>query len=103
MRDLADGNGQQALIAQQLAHLPRGIAFENAFAFPSSRVDGGVFECTHAKEAMREMRCEMERSDSRCGAAQSSRVTRSTSSIVVTPERILARPSSRMLGVIVRA
>ena len=81
MRDLVDGNRQQALFPQRLADVASGVAFENAFALATAGIDGGVFESAH----------------------QSSRVTRRTSSIVVTPERILARPSSRMLGVIERA
>jgi len=66
---------------EQLTNVARGIAFEDAFAFAPARVERGVLECAH----------------------QSSRVTRSTSSMVVSPLSTFARPSSRMEGVRVRA
>ena len=79
--DLGDLDRQQLPLAQELAHVTRRIAFENATMFLPAGVDGDVLIRAH----------------------QSLRVTRSTSSSVVSPARIFCTPSSRMLGVSVRA
>ena len=79
--DLGDLDGHEPTIAQDLAHVPRRVAFENPAMFLAGRVDGNVLIRAH----------------------QSLRVTLSTSSSVVTPARIFFTPSSRMLGVSVRA
>jgi hypothetical protein len=34
-------------LAQELADVPRGVAFENAFAFPAAGLEGGVLERAH--------------------------------------------------------
>ncbi len=39
---LGDRDRQQRLLAQQLAHVARGVAFENALALPARRIDGNV-------------------------------------------------------------
>jgi hypothetical protein len=72
---------QQLLLAQQLAHVLRGVAFDQPLALLALRIERGVFERAH----------------------QSSRVTRRTSSSVVSPASTLRRPSSRMPGLDVRA
>ena len=79
--DLGDLDGQELAIAQQLADVARRVAFEDPAMFFATRIDGDVLIRAH----------------------QSPRVTLSTSSSVVTPARILCMPSSRMLGVSVRA
>ncbi len=77
----ATSTGEQLALAQELTYVPRRIAFENAAMLLAARVDGDVLIRAH----------------------QSPRVTRSTSSSVVSPARIFCTPSSRMLGVSVRA
>ena len=74
-------SGSSWLLAQQLADLAGGVALEDARAFLAGGIDSGVFESPH----------------------QSERVTRRTSSSVVTPASALRSPSSRMLGLRVRA
>src|SRR5690606_15145139 len=82
LRDLRDRHGQELALAQELAHLPRRVTLEDALALPASGVESRVLECPHD---------------------QSSRVTRRTSSMVVSPRSTLPRPSSRIEGVMVRA
>ena len=73
--------GAESTLAQQLPDVARRIAFEDAPVLLALRVDGNVLIRSH----------------------QSLRVTLSTSSSVVTPAKIFCTPSSRMLGVSVRA
>src|SRR5690606_27942834 len=80
--DLGHGDRHQPLFAQLVAHLAGRVALDDAAALLAGGIQRGVFEGTHR---------------------QSSRVTRSTSSMVVVPDRIFARPSSRIDGVSVRA
>jgi hypothetical protein len=47
LRDLRHGDRQQLPLAQQLADVPRRVAFENAFAFPAAGLEGGVLERAH--------------------------------------------------------
>ncbi|MNG02808.1 hypothetical protein D3C84_858520 [compost metagenome] len=71
----------QLLFAQQLAHLAGAVGFQYTFLLAALGIEGDIFE----------------------GGHQSSRVTRSTSSRVVSPSSTLRRPSSRMLGPRLRA
>ena len=79
--DFCDFDGIELLFAQQLAHVARRIALEHAAMLFTDRIDRDVLVRAH----------------------QSARVTRTTSSSVVTPDRTFCIPSSRMLGVSVRA
>src|SRR5262249_29350452 len=79
--DLGDLDGKQLLLAQQLANVARRIALKHAAMLFADRIDRDVLVRAH----------------------QSARVTRTTSSSVVVPERTFCIPSSRMLGVSVRA
>ena len=79
--DFRDLDGQELAFAQELADMARRVALEDPAMLLAARVDGDVLIRAH----------------------QSLRVTRSTSSSVVTPARIFCTPSSRMLGVSVRA
>jgi hypothetical protein len=81
LRRFLDFHRQQLFVAQQLADMLGRVAFDQTFAFSSLRIERGVFERAH----------------------QSSRVTRSTSSSVVSPATTFLRPSSRMPGLAVRA
>lgn len=72
---------RQLALAQQLADLARTVRLQHALLLATAGVEGEVFE----------------------GGHYSSRVTRRTSSTVVTPSSTLRRPSSRMLGPLVRA
>ena len=72
---------RQLALAQQLADLARAVRLQHALLLATAGVEGEVFE----------------------GGHYSSRVTRRTSSTVVTPSSTLRRPSSRMLGPLVRA
>ena len=81
--DLGDGDRQQLPFAQDLPHVLDGVAFDHAVLFAAGGIEGGVFEGTHASDRLN----------------QSSRVTRRTSSTVVSPRSTLSRPSSRMDGV----
>ena len=74
-------NGHELAVAEELANVTRRVAFENAAMLFAGRIDGNVLIRAH----------------------QSLRVTLSTSSSVVTPAKILRTPSSRMLGVALRA
>ena len=78
---LLDVHGQEVLLAQQLAHMLGGVALDESFALLALRIESRVFERAH----------------------QSSRVTRRTSSSVVSPNITFLRPSSRMPGLDWRA
>ena len=108
--DLGDRDRQQALVAQELPYVAGRVPFDDALSFAACGVDRDVFERPHrnlrprdawtrplAIHAVAAMRSEV------YPVPQSSRVTLRTSSIVVTPDSTLARPSSRMPGVRVRA
>ena len=85
MLDLGDGDRQQLPFAQQLAHVLDGVAFDDAL-----RSRPAVSRAVYSKAPT-------------AALAQSSRVTRRTSSMVVSPRSTLSRPSSRIEGVSVRA
>src|SRR5262245_10103470 len=79
--DLGDLDGEELLLAQQLADVTRRVALEHAAMLFADRIDRDVLVRAH----------------------QSARETRTTSSSVVVPARTFCIPSSRMLGVNVRA
>src|SRR5205085_364841 len=84
--DLRDRDRQQRTLAQELTDVLDGVAFDEAGLFAPLRIERRVFEGSHGS-----------------ARDQSSRVTRRTSSTVVSPRRTLSRPSSRIEGVMVRA
>ena len=47
--DLGDGDRQQLLLAQQLAHVLDGVAFDDAVLFAARGVESGVFESAHGR------------------------------------------------------
>ena len=73
---LCDLNGHELSVAEQLAHVARCVALENALVLFAVGRDGHVLIRAH----------------------QSLRVTRRTSSSVVVPANTLRIPSCRMLG-----
>src|SRR5690606_38544664 len=101
-----DRDGQQRALAQQLPHVLRRVALEDAFLLASCRVERHIFKGTHGGSARGWPEAYVALSGHGLPATgyrllhQSSRVTRSTSSIVVSPRSTRARPSSRIDGVI---
>src|SRR5690606_25610373 len=79
--DLGHLDRQQMALAEELADVSGGVALEHSLVLFAAGIDG----------------------DEVIGPHQSLRVTRSTSSSVVTPAKTLRSPSSRMLGLERRA
>ena len=48
--DLGDGDRQQLPLAQQLAHVLDGVAFDDAVLFAARGVESGVFEGAHGQD-----------------------------------------------------
>src|SRR6185312_16848202 len=81
--DLLDADRQQLALAQQAAHVTGGVALDHTLARAAERIERRVFKGAHWD--------------------QSSRVTRRTSSTVVSPLSTRVSPSSRIDGVNWRA